>query len=146
MIVAQSLTVSGTAGITVTNDVPDSSTDYTIPEGGLAFPDFDMRLAYMPDADDVDGSVLSAFSLGVGSLPLVIDVHGTTIADLQANRRALEAAFSQSGETLTLGIGGETEVYPFFPTWPKWGVINSGGLTTRILTATLTVPVNPMEA
>jgi hypothetical protein len=142
MAVTQTLTVSGTAGLTFTND--PSATDYVIPEGGLSFPDFDMRIAYHPDQDDVPGSVLRSFALGLGSMPVQIDTCGTSLADLQANRRALEACFSQQDETLTITIGTESETYPFFPTWPKWGVIDSGRLIGRIFTATLSVPVNPL--
>lgn len=142
MAITQSLTVSGTAGLTFTND--PSAADYVIPEKGLAFPDFDMRITYIPDQDDVPGSTLQAWALGIGSCPLLIDVRGSSLVVLQANRRALEAAFSQVGETLTIGFGGQAEVYPFIPTWPKWGTIDSGSLTSRIITATLAVPVNPM--
>ena len=140
--VAQSLIVSGTAGLTFTND--PTSTDYVIPEGGLSWPDFDMRNEYLPDVDNVPGSLSRAFALGLGSMPLLINTHGTSLADLQVNRRALEACFSQEGETITLNVGGETEEYPFIPTWPKWGVIDSGRLERRIFTATLAVPVNPL--
>jgi len=142
-VVAQSLTVSGAAGITATND---PTADFVIPEGGLAFPDFDMRLTYAPDSDGVPGAVLLSHDQALGSLPLLIAAQGTSLADLQANRRALEAAFSQRDETLTLGLGTETETYPFFPTWPKWGVVDSGRLAGLIIAATLTVPVNPMTA
>ena len=148
--IVQSLTITRASlslgDLVITNDVPTSSTDYNLPEGGLAFPDFDMRVSYAPDADDVPGSQLVAYALGLGSLPLTIDTHGTSLADLQVNRRGLEAAFAQSGETVTLSIGGETETYPCIPTWPKWGAINSGALQVRIVSASLTVPVNPMEA
>jgi len=142
MAIAQSLVVSGTAGLTFTND--PTSTNYVIPEKGLAFPDFEMRVTYFPDQDDVAGSLPQSFALGIGSCPLSIDVRGSTLAALQANRRALEAAFAQSGETLTIGFGGQTETYPFIPTWPKWGAIDSGALKSGIVTATLIVPVNPM--
>lgn len=137
MALAQSVVVSGTAGLTVTND---PTADYTITEGGLAFPDFEIRNTYGPDSDDFPGAVLTAYAMGVGTLPLTIDVKGATVAELQTNRRALEAAFAQVGETVTLSIGGEEEVYPMFPSWPKWGAIGSA----RIITATLSVPVNPM--
>lgn len=147
-VVAQTLTITrgslSLADLVITNAVPGPTADFSIPEAGLAFPDFDMRNAYGPDSDDVPGSVLTAYALGIGSLPLTLEVHGTDLADLQANRRALEAAFSQVGETLTLGIGSEEETYPMFPSWPKWGAINSGALNARIIAATLTVPVNPM--
>jgi hypothetical protein len=146
MPVAQSVTVSGPDGFTATNAPPSSSTDFSVPEGGLAFPDFDMRITYAPDTDNVPGSVPTAYALGIGSMPLIIDVHGTSIADLQVNRRALEAAFKQAGQTITLSLDGETEVYSFIPTWPKWGVVNSGFLERRIVPATLAVPVNPTGA
>ena len=146
MAVTQSLTITrgslGLADLVITND--PAATDYTIPEGGLAFPDFDMRVTYNPDGDDVPGSVLQSYALGVGSMPGSIDVKGSTLAELQTNRRALEAAVAQAGETVTLGIGTETETYPMFPSWPKWGAVNSGGLNLRIITATLALPVNPM--
>lgn len=148
--IVQSLTITraslSLADLVITNAPPSSSTDFHIPEGGLTFPDFEMRVAYVPDSDDVPGSALEAYALGLGSMPLTIEAHGTSMADLQANRRALEAAFSQSGETLTLTLDGETETYPFFPTWPRWGVVDSGNLKARIQPATLTVPVNPLEA
>jgi len=144
MAIVQSVTVSGTAGITVTNAPPSASTDWHLPEGGLSFPDFEMRNTYAPDSDDVSGSELTAYALGPGTMPLVIEVHGTSTADMQTNRRALEAAFSQVGETITLSIDGQTETYPMFPTWPKWGVVNSGDLKAHIAVATLSVPVNPM--
>lgn len=147
MPVAQSLTITraslSLADLVITNS-PTAGADYVIPEGGLAYPDFDMRITYVPDQDDVDGSLLQAWALGIGSLPLKVDVHGSDMADLQANRRALEAAFAQSGETLTLSFGGETEEYPFIPSWPKWGVVDSGNLNALLAPATLTVPVNPM--
>lgn len=142
MAVSQSLIVSGTAGLTFTND--PTSTDYVIPEGGLSWPDFDMRIEYLPDVDNVPGSVLRAFALALGSMPIIIKTMGVDLADLQANRRALEDCFKQSGETLTINIGGQTEEYPFMPTWPKWGVIDSGRLERRIFDATLAVPVNPL--
>lgn len=140
--VAQSLIVSGAAGLTFTNT--PTSTAYVIPEGGLSWPDFDMRVEYLPDVDNVPGSVLRSYALGLGSMPLLINTHGTDMADLQANRRALEACFSQEGETITLSLDGETEEYPFIPTWPKWGVIDSGRLERRIFQASLAVPVNPL--
>jgi hypothetical protein len=142
MAVTQSLIVSGTDGLTITND--PTSTSFVIPEGGLAFPDFDMQVTYAPDIAGVPGSVYQEFALGIGSMPLSIDVRGTSMANLQANRRALEAAFSQSGETVTLSFGGQTEVYPFVPSWPRWGALNSGGLRALLVTATLTGPVNPL--
>ena len=140
MATAQAFTISGASGITASN----TSTSYTIAEGGLAFPDFDMRLTYAPDSDDVAGAVLIGYALGVGTLPLTLDVRGSSLADMQTKRRALEAAFSQAGETITLTIGTQTETYPMFPTWPKWGAVNSGALEQFIATATLAVPVNPM--
>lgn len=148
-VLAQTLTITRSslslADLVITNSVPGPSTDFSIPEGGLAFPDFDVRIAYHPDADDVSGSVLQSYALGVGSCPLTLEVHGTTIADLQVNRRALEAAFYQpEGEFLTIGLGTEEETYPMFPSWPKWGAVNSGALVSRIATATLAVPVNPL--
>lgn len=147
MPVAQSLTISREGGdLVIENVVPGGSTDFSIPEGGLSFPDFEAANTYAPDSADTSGSVLNAYRLGLGTMALTLEVHGTSIADLQANRRALEAAFFQPAYTVTLTIGGATEVYPAFPAWPKWGAINSGALVSRIATATLIVPVNPMEA
>lgn len=147
MAVAQSLTVSRTTGdLVITNAVPTSSTDFSIPEEGLAFPDFDVRISLLDDADDLSGSVLKAYSLGAGVMPLVLEVHGTSMADLQANRRTLEQAFYRDSYDLTLSIGGETETYPAFPAWPKWGTVRSGLLRELIAVATLSVTVNPMSA
>ena len=146
MAVSQSLTVSRTGGDLVITNTTDATAAYTIPEAGLAFPDFEFRLTYAPDNDDVPGKHLKAAALDAGTMPLSIDVRGATMAALQANRRALEAAFSQFDYTVTLTLGGESETYDAFPCWPKWGAVDSGRLSQRIITATLSVPVNPMGA
>jgi hypothetical protein len=146
MAITQSLTVSRSSGDLVMTNTTDLSAPYVIAEGGLSFPDFAFRLTYLPDNDDVPGKALKAATLDQGTMPLLIDVRGSTLADLQANRRALEAAFGQFSYTVTLTIGTETETYNAFPHWPKWGVVDSGRVSARIFRATLSVPVNPMGA
>lgn len=141
MAVAQSLTLSG--GFTASNALGST---YILPEGGLAYPDFEARLGYLPNNDDVPGGSLRAATLDVGSLPLSIIVNGTSTADLQTKRRALEAAFSQFTYTVTISVGGQTETYNAFMAWPKWGAVDSGAAKAFLATATLTVPVNPMGA
>lgn len=141
MAVSQSLTVSQTGPDFVASN--DSSTAYVIPELGMAWPDFDVRLTYAPDSDDVAGSTPLAATLGVGSLPLTITVKGTSTTDLQTKRRALEAAFSQFTYTVTIEVDSQTEVYDAFYAWPKWGAIDSGQAKQFLAVATLTVPVNP---
>lgn len=142
MPAAQALTVSQTPSDFVASNAPGSA--FLIPEKGLAWPNFDVRLANAPDSDDVPGSLALSATLGQGTLPLTINVHGTSTADLQTKRRALEAAFSQFTYTLTITVDGEDETYTASMAWPKWGAIDSGMVSEHMAVATLTVPVNPM--
>lgn len=146
MAVAQVLTVSRTSGDLVITNTTDRTQPYVIPEGGLAFPDFDMRLTFAQDQPDVPGKAILSAALDQGTMPLLIDVRGATMAELQANRRALEDAFAQFAYTVQLSLDGETETYNAFPCWPKWGAVNSGAMAARIVQASLSVPVNPMGA
>jgi hypothetical protein len=141
---SQSLTVSQAGGdFVATNVIGDP---YILPEKGLAYPDFEVRLGYLPDNPDVAGSSPNSATLGVGTLPLQIAVTGTSSADLQTKRRALEAAFGQFSYTVTIEVGGQTETYDAFMAWPKWGAVDSGDAAKFLALATLSVPVNPMGA
>jgi hypothetical protein len=146
MSVAQSIAVSVpwvvSDEVTITNDPPAGGTHPPLILGSWEPPTFAQRLDYLPDNPDVSGKFLRSQALDQGTLPLVIDVYGTDMADLQTNRRAVEAMFSQFTYTVTLTFDGVSEVYDAFPTWPQWSL----DLPNRIATATLSVPVNPMGA
>lgn len=139
-MITQALTVSGAAGLIITNDPYAGS--FHIPEGGLAYPDFDFRLGFAPDGD-LPGTVLTSAVLGVGTVPFTIICHGSTTSALQTARRTLEAAFSQVGESLVITVDALSEAYDFFPSWPKWGAIDAGEAASHMKTATLSVQVNP---
>lgn len=143
MPVWQSITVSADPDdITISGETPNGASRPAYILSSLDLPTFAYRLTFAPDVDDVSGKELQAFALDAGSCAVVVKVHGSTVADLQTNRRALEALFGQQSYTFTVTLDGEDEVYQGFPVFPVWDIDVVG----KIATATLSVPLNPMGA
>lgn len=143
MTISQSLTISRDSGdLVITND--PAASNFHIPEGGLAFPDFAFRYNFAPDSPDSPGKQLLGAVLDAGTLPVKVYVHAGTTAALNTARRALEAALSQWTYTVAIEVDGESETYDAFPAWPTWGAVDSGLVKQHMAIATVTIQVNPL--
>jgi hypothetical protein len=125
----------------------DPSGVYVYPEDGLAQPNFEMRRRYAPDSAYTPGRLLLGSVLDGTTIPLTIDVRGTSAANLLSRKAELEAAVAQFAYTVTMVVAGQTVgTWPADPTAPWWGIVNHADAAAFIATGTLAIPVNPPVA
>jgi len=117
--------------------------DFHLPEDGIGRANFALRKTYAPDSELFGGKQLLSFVRDLGSVSLRIYAHGTSTADLEANRAALDAAFSQWAYELTLTVDGVAQTFWADPELPTWEPLDSGMAGAFMAVASVVVPLQP---
>lgn len=120
---------------------------FTYPEDGLAEPVFPPRVSYAPDSQWIPGRLALGSVLDAGSIPLSVYVRGTSAANLQTLKVELLTALVQLSYDVTMTVDGvEVGTWPAFPASVAWGVVDHGMAQRHLALATISIPVNPVEA
>ena len=119
---------------------------FVLDEESNADPDITWRYAYAPLSSDMHGKVLLAAVKEHATLPLQVNVHGTSAADLATNKATLAAAVEQWAFTAQLTVNGEGFAWSCDPSSPKWAPHDSGMAAQHMARATLLIPVYPIGA
>lgn len=146
-MIASSLSIDRTslslAPLLLTNN-PFDANPYTFPEDGLAQPNFTMRLRYAPDSNFVAGRLALGSVLDGSTMPLIVAARGTSTADLEAVKDALEAALAQMTYSVTMTVDGVTVgTWPADPTTVWWGTVDHGAAVAHLAIGSISIPVNP---
>lgn len=119
----------------------DTAGSYVILDEGWSRPSFEWRRTYAPDSRNFRRQILAAVRDAV-DVPFVVNVHGTTPADLEAKVNAIEAALGQFVYDATLTIDGQARTYECEVCGPAWEQ-DGGMVRAHMAKATFTVPINP---
>ena len=122
----------------------DPAGAFVLPEDGIGEPDITWRYTYAPPSGDLHGSILLAAVKEHSSLPLVINVHGSTAAELQTNKQALTDALEQWSYNAQLLVNGQGGTWSCDPTSPNWGDFDSGMARAFMARASIVIPVYPI--
>lgn len=118
----------------------------------LSLPQWGYRYAYAPPSVWVQGNVLLSAVPDSGEVAMVVSVEGTSLADVEDQKAALEAALAAwPGEFKAVATddnGNTTIAGPWqsFPTIPRWGDVLPTVLGYYLVEATFSIPVNPIGA
>ena len=107
-------------------------------------PSFDYVRSYAPDSQIFRRELLRAKREAV-DVPMGVKVQGTSAADFEAKKLALEVALSQFVWDGTLTHDGQATTYECEVCAPAWSQ-DSGMLRQHMAKATITVPINPPGA
>ncbi len=118
---------------------------YFLPPEGITRPAFTMRRTYAPDGDITGKQLLQAVQ-DSGPVQLSIYAQATSTSALTTAMEALDAAATQWSYDLTVTVDGVARTYPADPEFPQWGLVDAGLVGVFLALATITVPVNPVEA
>jgi hypothetical protein len=119
---------------------------YRITEEGLGRPAVSWRFAAMPDSSDVHGTEYTAAAKEQSSLPLVIDVYGSSTANLETACAALDAALSQFSYETTVTVDGVAQIWSCSPASWSTGLVHAEDVSSFLRTYTITIPVYPIPA
>jgi hypothetical protein len=141
-----SVTISRDGADLVIGDHPNDGA-FWIPEDGITWPSFAMRRTYVPDSAEIGGRHHRAAVPDEGQVSLTVYVHATTLALLLTAMDELEAATSQFDYDLTVTVDGSmTRTWRAKSELPQWGQFDSGKTKAKLISGTITIPLNPIGA
>jgi hypothetical protein len=116
---------------------------FHIPEDGVGDPQFAMRRTLADESSIVNGRILLASAVDLGTMLLRVYAHGDSSADVAARKEELAAATSQWSYDLTVTVDGVARTYAAQPELPNWGPIDSGMVKAHMAVCSIVIPINP---